>query len=87
MLILQVILITAIEGLRDKDKADEDVKRKLGWFPPDSNSSKVKALLLGLSIYNMPIIQIQISAGLHVDEAPLDLVGYISSIGKKGVMS
>ena len=44
MLILQVILITAIEGLRDKDKADEDIKRKLGWFPPDSNSSKVKAL-------------------------------------------
>ena len=48
MLILQVILITAIEGLRDKDKADEDIKRKLGWFPPDSNRSKVKALLLGL---------------------------------------
>ena len=35
----------------------------------------------------MPIIQIQISAGLHLDETPLDLVGYISSIGKKGVMS
>ena len=44
MLILQVILITAIEGLRVQHKPEEEIKRKIGWLPPESNNSNVKAI-------------------------------------------
>ena len=40
---LQVILITATEGLRVNEKEDEESTRKVVWLPSEScNSSKVK---------------------------------------------
>ena len=51
MLILQVILITAIEGLRVQDKADEDIRRKVVWLPPETDNLKVRIITSMFSCY------------------------------------
>ena len=42
---LQVILITAIEGLRVQDQADEGTRIDMVWLPPESNSSEVRIMI------------------------------------------
>ena len=43
---LQVILITATEGLRVNKKEDEESTRKVVWLPSEScNSSKVRIMI------------------------------------------
>ena len=41
---LQVILITATEGLRVNEKEDEESTRKVVWLPSE-NSSKVRIMI------------------------------------------
>ena len=43
---LQVILITATEGLRVNEKEDEESTRKVVWLPSEGcNSSKVRIMI------------------------------------------